>query len=688
MKLRKALRIACALVALAASSIAVAADKDEFEQRAEKLRSGPERAPLENDTGFSKGLKCMDGLFRTFGVRNVTVIIDEIPDATKKVNVGARDMFMSATSQMTRTTHAIKLVPMVESRIFTESKRERVISDADYVIQGSISQFDDSMLMKQRDGAVCLFHVCVGAAQSDGFSGLGLDLNMVETAGLSLVPGADVRNAVLIRKKGNGIDGDITIGKFGAQYNFTVVSHDGNGQALRTLVELGAIELFGRLLKLPYWSCLGANDRDPEVRSEIDDWWEEMAADPRDRGRLFAYLQIQMRAQGVYDGDVNGRVDQALLRAVRAYRFAMGQSEDLSLDSTFLRQYLAADHSEARKIAATKLAEINQREGPLAPPVAQNPAAPAASTVAANGATPPGTPPAVAHPAGPAPMVAQAAPTAGQPVASRAAAAAPPAGQAVAPQAAVAAPPIGQAVAPQVAAVAPPAVARPASPAPMVARPAPPAGQPVAPQAAAAAPAAVAHPASPAPTAAQALPPGGRAAAGQVAPQAVAAAPAAAAHPVSAAPAPGAGSAQADWPVQQAVYHPEASVPTIHMRGSRPANNGAYRAGEPFFVGLVSPSDGYLYCYLIDDEQRVSQFYPAPTQPLARVYGGTLKVVNSGSTLRARPEAVACFTSPKDLGRQPLDVASITGGLEGLKTRFASAVSDTFAMGVLDVKTQ
>jgi len=603
MKLRKALQIAAALVALAASTFAAAADKDEFEQRAEKLRSGPERAPLENDTGFSKGLKCMDGLFRTFGVRNVTVIIDEIPDATKKVNVGARDMFMSATSQMTRTTHAIRLVPMVESRIFTESKRERVISDADYVIQGSISQFDDSMLMKQRDGAVCLFHVCVGAAQSDGFSGLGLDLNLVETAGLSLVPGADVRNAVLIRKKGNGIDGDITIGKFGAQYNFTVVSHDGNGQALRTLVELGAIELFGRLLKLPYWSCLGANDRDPEVRTEIDDWWEEMAADPRDRGRLFAYLQIQMRAQGVYDGDVNGRVDQALLRAVRAYRFAMGQSEDLSLDSSFLRQYLAADHAEARKIAATKLAEINQREGPLPPPMAQNPAPPAASTVASNGATPPGTPPA------------------------------------------------GQPVAPQAAAAASPAVGRPASPTPMVAQAAPPAGHPVA-------------------------------------PQAVAAAPAAAAHPISAAPAPGAGSAQADWPVQQAVYHPEASVPTIHMRGSRPASNGAYRAGEPFFVGLVSPSDGYLYCYLIDDEQRVSQFYPAPTQPLARVYGGTLKVVSSGSTLRARPEAVACFTSPKDLGRQPLDVGSITGGLEGLKTRFASAVNDTFAMGVLDVKIQ
>src|SRR5258707_1308469 len=67
MKLRHALiRTAAALVAVAASAIAAAADKDDFELRAEKLRSGPKSAPIENAPGFNKGLKCMDRLFRTF----------------------------------------------------------------------------------------------------------------------------------------------------------------------------------------------------------------------------------------------------------------------------------------------------------------------------------------------------------------------------------------------------------------------------------------------------------------------------------------------------------------------------------------------------------------------------------------------------------------------------------------------
>jgi hypothetical protein len=612
MKLRHALiRTVAALVAVAASAIAAAADKDDFELRAEKLRSGPKSAPIENDTGFSKGLKCMDGLFRTFGVKNVTVIIDEIPDATKKVNVGARDMFMSATSQMTRTTHAIRLVPMVESRVFSESKRERVVADADFVIQGSISQFDDSMLQKQRDGAVCLWYLCIGAAESDAFSGLGLDLNLVETAGMSLVPGANVRNAVLLRKRGTGYDGDLTLKKFSVQYNFTLVSHDGNGQALRALIELGAIEMYGRLLKLPYWSCIGASEQDPEVKAEIDDWWEEMAADPHDRGRLFAYLQMQMKAQGVYDGQITGRVDPALLRAVRAYRVALGQPDDLNLDSTFLRKYLAADHAEVRKIAATKLDSIALLEGPLP---ASTPA-PTAST-----ATPPNVPPVAA------------APTAG-------------------PTPAQVSTPDRQPVAAQSVTAAPPAPARTASAAPAAAQESMPIAQ-----------------------TASSLP--------------ASATPAAAPRLVKAVWTPPSSSDPALKPIARAAP----PVATIPIEGSRPANNAAYRAGEPFFVGVISPRDGYLYCYLVDDQKRVSQFYPAPAQPLARVSGGTLTVVNSGSPLLASRlgsrEEVACFSSPKDLGRQPLDLWGITGGLEGLKSRFATAVSGAFAMGVFDVKVQ
>jgi len=640
MKLRlTCVRVVVALIGAAVSLIAAASDKDDFEQRADKLRSGPASAPVENETGFGKGLKCMDNLFHAYGVRHVTVVIDQIPDATKKVNVGARDMFMSATSQMTRTSHAIRLVPIVDSRVFSDSKRQQVVSEADFAIQGSISQFDDSMLQKQRDGAVCVWKLCIGAADSDKISGMGLDLNLVETAGMSLVPGAAVRNAVLLRKHGNGYDGEMTLTNFAIEYNFTLSSNDGNGQALRTLIELGAIELYGRLLKLPYWSCLGASAQDPQVSAEIDDWWEEMASDPRDRGRLLGYLQVQMKAQGLYDGAINGQVSPRLLRTVRAYELALGMPDGLNLDAAFLHKYLTADHAEVRKVAAAKLAEIDQKEGPLPPePIAQ--------------AAPQGAP------AGQAAPVAQTTtPGPGSPVARNTPQNSSPTPGAPGVQS-------GPSVA-RAPVAAPMASATTVAAAPSAGVPAPLATSQTATGPAAVTPAALV----PAPVAAA------QAAAKQT--STLAASPAAQ-------PTPAAG-------VQKAAFHPPAPVATIPIEGSRPASKGAYQAGEPFFVGVISPHDGYLYCYLVDDRLSVSQFYPTPAQAPTRLAGGTLTVVNSASPLvanhRGRREQVACFSSPKDLGRQPLEPESVRG-LEALKTRFAIAVSGAYAMGVFDVNVQ
>jgi hypothetical protein len=72
-----------------------------------------------------------------------------------------------------------------------------------------------------------------------------------------------------------------------------------------------------------------------------------------------------------------------------------------------------------------------------------------------------------------------------------------------------------------------------------------------------------------------------------------------------------------------------------------------------------------------------------------RLAGGTLTVLNAESPLVAsragHRQQVACFSSPKDLGHQPLEPSTIVG-LDGLKTRFAIAVSGAYAMGVLDVK--
>jgi hypothetical protein len=146
-----------------------------------------------------------------------------------------------------------------------------------------------------------------------------------------------------------------------------------------------------------------------------------------------------------------------------------------------------------------------------------------------------------------------------------------------------------------------------------------------------------------------------------------------------------------------AVYHPATAEPvisTIRIEGTRPANNHAYKPGEAFFVGVRPQRSGYLYCYTIDDAQHASQFYPAATHTAARVGGNAVQVLpgDGGLPLLAgRPghrQEVACFSSAKDLGRAPADAATLHGGIEALRTRFAAASGGNFEQGVFNVKVQ
>lgn len=508
-----------------------------------KPSAGPPRA---NVTGFAPALRCMDTQFRTFGVKNVSVIIEDIPDQTKKVNVGGREMFVSATSQMTRSSRAIRLIPYDGNRrVFQDlfKGQDDIASKAAFAIQGSISQFDESLLRKQRDGGICLGVLCIGGADSDSFSGMSVDMSVLNVRDdLTLVPGAISKNFVLIRKSGKGADADLNYKKFGINFNFVASQSDGQGQALRNLVELSAIELFGRLMKIPYWSCLGVPNSDEGVAAEIEDWWDMLQSDVPS---LVSYLQIQMQTRGLYKGEIDGIIADELERAVRAYKVAMGQKDDLSLDLDFFRAYLLANHTDLQPKALAKLKAINEAEGPI---VAAAPA--------------------------------------------------------------------------------------PATPAP----------------AAAAAPAA-----APAPT--------------QVA----------IAQPATKAQSPAAPAAAA-------------ARAAIAVQGTK-GPQYLYKRGESLDVEVAVNGNGFLYCFLIDDNKTVSQFFPNPVQPAAAVTAGS-RLLFPGrfpfqllASTKGATETVACFNSNKDLGPTVTLPASVRD-LNGLQQAMAQRSGGGAEVGAFDVKVK
>lgn len=325
--------------------------KDQTMQQMGSARQGPETAPYRSITGFSHALRCMDGLLMEYGVRDIATLVEELGDQTKKVNAGTRDMLITALSDMTRRSRAVRVVAFGKEAstaisFLAQAKREGAYEQVPpYDIKGSISQFDENVIRNQRDGGIGFQpFVNLGISRDAAASVIGLDLSMLTTADLTILPGVTSRNSVVILKQGRGMDADAAISKFGVNFTLNLSKSEGQSQAVRSLVELAAIELVGKLTKIPYWRCISpdvpAND---EIKLEVSDWFHAMSAG---RVEIIAWFQNQMRVRGLYTGPVDGQFNPAFDEAIAAYRAALGLSRRDLIDEAFFAAYLHADHAK------------------------------------------------------------------------------------------------------------------------------------------------------------------------------------------------------------------------------------------------------------------------------------------------------------------------------------------------------
>ena len=365
-----------------------------------EIRKGPEDRPQRSITGFSHALRCMDTLLLDYGVRDITMLTEEITDETKKLNAGTRDMLISSVSDMSRRSRAVRLVAFGKDTANVISYLASAQSAAAYQaiplydIKGSVSQFDENLVKNQKDlGIGFAPFINIGAAKDAGSSMLALDLSVLTTSDMAVLAGVTSRNSVMILKQGSGIDGDAAYHKFGINYSMNLAKAEGQTQALRGLVELAAVELIGKLTKTPYWTCLGVTDpkKNDETRLEMFDWYHAMAST---RIELIAYFQNQLRRRAFYDGPIDGEFNPAIDEAIANYRAALGLSREAVLNEEFFYAFLSADHTKikrpdqpARYVAPTSVAGA-----PASIPVAASAASAKPAAAAAAAAASPAAP--------------------------------------------------------------------------------------------------------------------------------------------------------------------------------------------------------------------------------------------------------------------------------------------------------
>jgi hypothetical protein len=359
--------------ALLGGCISEEAVRHDVDEAVEPLRKGPEKtAVVKNITNFAGSLRCMDNLMATYGVRDLLVISDDIEDKTGKVAAGAKDMLISAVSDMSRSSRAIRLIAWGRNEgshlyNFMENagnKGESFRLRPKFGIRGSISQYDENVAQKTAGGALSLApFLDLGKTSTASASILGLDLTVIEIEDLTVVPGATSNNTVQIVRSESATEAAAEYSKFGINFEMSLQRSQGLSQALRSLVDLAAIELFGKLTMTPYWTCLGSTSDVPEIKAEIGDWFSNLV---KDSNYYVSYWQGQMRLRGLYSGEINGSSNGALSEAVGIYGEVLGfgtyeSSKRIQPDLNFFTAYLNADHNEIAPKAQALLASWQKK---------------------------------------------------------------------------------------------------------------------------------------------------------------------------------------------------------------------------------------------------------------------------------------------------------------------------------------
>jgi Domain of unknown function (DUF4384) len=315
-------------------------------------------------TGFNDGLRCMDGQLATYGV-GASLIVEDLNDRTQKVPAGTTDMFISAMSQMTRRSQAIRTVAFSDdtknlTTFMTRSGSKEAFQLENiptYAIRGSITQFDDNLAKKTVDGGLTIgigqkTFLGAGASKSSSINMVALDLAAIRAKDFSLVAGVNSRNSAAILQEGWGVDGEASYKKLGVNFMTSLSKSDGKTIALRNLVELSAIELMGKLNKVPYWKCLGVPSSQPEVVAEIEDWHQSMGS-----GEKVAFYLRHFRAMGLVPDDGAPVPGYMLKEALRSYFKALSLPYDGKLSLKLMRAHFDANQDQILPVAMAAMEE-------------------------------------------------------------------------------------------------------------------------------------------------------------------------------------------------------------------------------------------------------------------------------------------------------------------------------------------
>ena len=245
----------------------------------------PTVRPVRSISSFSDSLMCMDRLFREAHTPTMLITSKQIPDYSGRVAVASKDMVITALSQMSRLSNAFRYVDYEVdiarqdtvqnlTTIMLNNNQIQLQRPALY-ISGAVAYVDQNVLRNNIDIGTSASRLETGFSKNRNVTVIGMDMHLGDFRSRTLIPGLDSANEVIIGTGGQGLDLAGRIGSYGVQFSVGRDYAQGSGPAVRTLVELGMIELLGKWARVPYWQCLTLEQTHPDFQRQLRDWYDE-----------------------------------------------------------------------------------------------------------------------------------------------------------------------------------------------------------------------------------------------------------------------------------------------------------------------------------------------------------------------------------------------------------------------------
>lgn len=281
-------------------------------------------------TNFTPALRCMDDLLLAYGKKDIVITTAGIPDSTGKVMAGTKEMLISAASRMSIKSRALSFIDYDTERndllaLFQDMQAAGAFQHKlpNYYIRGAITQLDENAIDSQRGGGIALPFLDVGLTKDQVSSVVSMDMNIGETTTRMIMPGVNASNSLIVTRMGDSKEAGGKIGKVGFSFNMSLNKSEGLGAGVRALVELGMIEVVGKLTSTPYWKCLEIEKTNPLMQEQAQDWYSGMTQEAR-----IKLVQGKLAGMEMYSGPINGVNSRELSGAVGKYQAENGLVAD------------------------------------------------------------------------------------------------------------------------------------------------------------------------------------------------------------------------------------------------------------------------------------------------------------------------------------------------------------------------